>query len=449
MKSIVPLTIAALSLPCISHADLEADALREKIDRLQAELAAAQGQLAQMEGGDAAPVVPAAEPAKDVTVADAQEDDSWRSKLDLGGGIAVNYILGSYTRDGGRGPERGGNGGNFEFSTFRLNFDYNAEGAGFTGSGEYRFMDGYHFPRKFWFGWRGADESLLRVGHTLVPFGEGEWGPSKNWFYDGSYYVGLADDADIGVAYQFARGPWTIDLGYFLMAEPSGFGDSTDSARFGADIVDNGSPYAHYEERNQVNLRVVRKLDLGKETTLDLGGSFQAGMLIADDRFAEDSYQLATALHAKWKRGPWEIVGQATAWDYAADYHSSTGLSNDLIGMGAYDFEDPVASRAFLPSVSFAYIVEPKNIDWLDEITFYNDFSVMMKSGSDEFGNALRNSAMNTVGASLAIGDWFIFCDWVYSNGNYVVGNDPVTDFGANLNQTWQSRFNVNIGYSF
>jgi len=57
----------------------------------------------------------------------------------------------------------------------------------------------------------------------------------------------------------------------------------------------------------------------------------------------------------------------------------------------------------------------------------------------------------------LARGDWHIYSDLAYSNGNYFVGNenddysriDGVSDFGVNGNDHWYYRFNLNLGYYY
>ena len=154
------------------------------------------------------------------------------------------------------------------------------------------------------------------------------------------------------------------------------------------------------------------------------------------------------ALHGKaeWKK--WELLTQVTVYDYRPDYDDDAGLSNDLVAMGAYDFAFPVASQGVLPSAALAYTIEP-DIDWIDTITFYENFSVILKDGEDEFGRDLKDSALNVLGCSIARGPWFIYVDWAFSNGNYFVGDKSFTNFGANRDQDWQSRVNMNIGIYF
>jgi hypothetical protein len=61
---------------------------------------------------------------------------------------------------------------------------------------------------------------------------------------------------------------------------------------------------------------------------------------------------------------------------------------------------------------------------------------------------------------SIARGGWFIYVDYALSNGNLFVGNrddvfgdtvadSSVGDLGANRNDRWNSRFNINFGYYF
>ncbi|SHK44040.1 hypothetical protein SAMN02745181_3824 [Rubritalea squalenifaciens DSM 18772] len=447
------LLAAATFVPSLVHAQEDVDALRDKVAALEKELDQARRELAAATEKENNPP-PKAFSSKETTPLPVPlripADSSFSiGKLQIGGAIRANYVLGSYQEDGLPGPQRGGNGGNFELDTFRTNFDYNKAGTGFTAKAEYRFYNGYHFPHTAWAGWRNEDDSIIRVGLNRVPFGAGAYGTSHNWFFDLGYYVGLTDDMDMGVSYTTSCGDWQIDLAYYLGAEPNFFGDSSDSGRYSYDIIDNGSAHSHYRERHQINLRAIRTFTFEEDNTLALGASFQAGLLEADKRYAHDSHQLAAAIHAKWNRGPWEVISQLSAWDYAADYRSSSGLSNDLIGMGAYDYEAPVASRALLPALGIAYKWETDHIDWLDYITFYNDFSVILKDGHDPAGSKLKNSAMNVLGMSFTRGNWHIYCDWAYSNGNLFVGDDPLTDFGANEEQEWQSRFNINFGYYF
>ena len=49
--------------------------------------------------------------------------------------------------------------------------------------------------------------------------------------------------------------------------------------------------------------------------------------------------------------------------------------------MGVYGFAWPVASDWTIPSIALSYTWSPKRINWIDTITFYNDYSFIMKNG--------------------------------------------------------------------
>ena len=108
--------------------------------------------------------------------------------------------------------------------TFRFNLDY--ENGPVIAKAEYRFYDGYNFLHTGWLGYNFEDEIQLQVGLNRVPFGPGPYGVSQSWSFDQHYYVGLADDMDLGAKYTFHPGDWTIDLGYYYEVSSIGSLDS-------------------------------------------------------------------------------------------------------------------------------------------------------------------------------------------------------------------------------
>lgn len=376
--------------------------------------------------------------------------------LTIGGAIRANYIYGDYETDDSGAPQRGGEGGDFELDTFRINLDY--ERGPVVAKGEYRWYSGYNFLHTGWVGYNFEDGGQVQVGLNRVPFGVGAYGPSNNWFFDLHYYVGLADDMDYGVKYSNSIGNLTYDVAYYIAAEHSFLGASSDSARYSYDIVDNGTPYSHYEERNQGNVRLIYSALQDTMVPTDVGVSLQAGQLRADKAFAENTEAYAASVHSSSSMGPWTLMLQCTSYKYDADYKGDE-LTNDLITMGAYDFAWPVASEGLIPSVALSYTWEVAG-DWADSLTFYNDYSMILKDGELPDGTSFNDTAMNVTGVAIAKGGWYIYVDYAYSNGNYFVGDrgdvygatyeeSQVGDFGANLNDKWNGRFNINFGYYF
>ena len=381
--------------------------------------------------------------------------------LKVGGAVRANYVLGDYVTDGSDGPQRGGNGGDFELDTFRVNLDYAQNN--FLGKVEYRFYNGYNFLHTGWIGYNFSNGSQVQIGVNRVPFGIGDYGAENSWFFDQHFYVGLCDDMDLGAKYSLPLGNLVVDAAYYAGAEFEGLGDSTGSARYSYDIVDDasyigkfphGRAYASYIERNQLNLRGTYTIDTGS-LSAQIGISLQWGQLEAQTDLAEDSDAFAFAVHANSNLGPWAIKMQLSHYKYQADY--TNGANNDLIAMGAYDFAWPVASEGTIPSIALSYTWSPKGIDWIDSITFYNDYSVIIKKGDTLDGTPFNDSALNVTGMSIASGGWYIYVDYAISNGNYFVGNEEdtyatfsdVSDFGINGPNDWDRRFNINFGYYF
>jgi hypothetical protein len=384
--------------------------------------------------------------------------------LTIGGAIRANYVQGDYVEDGSDAPQRGGNGGNFELDVFRINLSY--EQGPVVGKAEYRWYNGYNFLHTGWIGYNFEKGCQVQVGLNRVPFGVGAYGPANSWFFDQHYYVGLSDDMDYGIKYVKSFENLTLDLAYYVSAENSFNGASSESARYSYDLVDNGSEFGHYKERNQVNVRAILSVLQDTKMPTDVGISAQWGEMIANEDFAEDSDAYAASVHSKTTVGNAALMLQLTQYKYDAKFKDTVDTNgmvvshtDDLITMGAYDFAWPVASEGMIPSVAVSYTIQPQ-VAWIDSITFYNDYSVIVKDGELSDGTAFNDSALNVTGMAIAKDGWYIYVDYAYSSGNYFVGNEDdvygatyadssVGDFGANLNDDWKGRFNINFGYYF
>lgn len=429
--------VAGLTFVSSAHGEqLSAQELDSRIQTLEQELAQLKAQKAGVSDNKESATSSDSDGTIDTNADEFIIHDTLGGRLKVGGAIRANYVIGDY--DTGSGPGRGGNGGNFELDTFRVNLDYT--NGQWTGKAEYRFYNGYNFFHTLQAGYKFADGGVLEVGLTRVPFGIGAYGPANSWFFDQHYYVGLADDMDVGAVYTKSIGDWTLDVAFFARPEWNGNGNTKDSTRYSYDIVDTGAPNAHYTEQGQLNLRAIRKFD-GKVAT-QIGGSLQISRLEGDSIFADDTFGYAAAVHMKNSFGPWTLMTQLTRYDYNPDYTGIDGSNDELIAMGAFDWAAPVASKAWLPSAALSYTWSPERIGWIDSITFYNDFSIILKDG-----DGMNDSALNVLGMAIAKGGWYIYVDYARSNGNYFVGSRG--DFGANSDNKWQDRFNINFGYYF
>ncbi len=377
--------------------------------------------------------------------------------LTIGGAMRVNYVNGDYVVNGDA-PQRGGNGGNFELDTFRINASLDYEQL--IGKFEYRWYNGYNFLHTGWLGYDFTDAGEIQAGVTRVPFGPGPYGVSQSWFFDQHYYLGLADDMDLGIKYLFEEGNWDIALAYFISSEGNWNGASEDSARYSYDIVrwtsglqSDGSvisaPVNGYEERNQFNVRAIYKAsDIAVPT--DIGISLQYGELKGTS--SDDGNHWAASGHMINRHNNFTLATQLTRLEI--DISKNNPLASDeLIPMGAYDFAWPATTMAWIPAVSLSYHYDATTLPWLDYVLPYIEYSNIIKDA-----DSANDSDMLTLGAAWASGGWYIYSDLVYSTGNLFIGNigddysnvyQGVGDFGANGNDQRNMRFNINFGYYF
>jgi hypothetical protein len=381
----------------------------------------------------------------------AQADKMTFGPLTVGGAIRANYVYGDYPDDGSGAAQRGAEGGNMELDTFRINLDYEQDAL--VGKAEYRWYNGYNFLHTGWVGMNLSETDQIQVGVNRTPFGAGPYGISQSYFFDQTYYVGLADDMDLGVKYSGKLGSASLDLGYYYSAQPNGVGTTDEAARYDRDLVpdDDGNGY---EERNQFNARLIQPVQLAEGVTSDIGASIQVGELKnkgnVDD--GDDATAVAGALHAVTQINNWKLGLQYTAYDYGID-------GSDLVNSGFFDYYQTIAAKGQIPSISLSYYHETPDIGWLDYVIPYVEYSTVLKDGMTaetvaEDGTVtpaqdFKDSELITAGAAWGSGGWYVYTEVAYSDGNGFVGGDPFTDVGANLNQTSQYRFNINFGYYF
>ena len=369
--------------------------------------------------------------------APAVEPEKTPFPVRIGGAMRVNYVYGDYDNS-----RRGEDIGDVDLDNFRINVDLDHENI--IGKAEYRFYDGYSMMHTAWLGYRSDGLGSLKAGIVRVPFGPGPYGASASWFFDQHYYVGLSDDMDLGVMWTKPFGDLTVDLAYYVEDEGNWDGNSLDSARYSYDVVRrkadeaNGAAGAGFEESHQFNLRLVYSTDgMG-----DLGASFQYGMLKGKNVDDDGADHYAVSAHAKTPVGAFTLMSQITYYEYDITDDTPWG-TGELIPMGAYDYAALVASRAVIPALSLSYGgIDTSGISWLDGVTPYVEWSSIMKRADGH-----NDSSMFTMGAAWARGGWYIYTDFVFSDGNYFVGDTG--DFGANADNEWQKRFNINFGYYF
>jgi hypothetical protein len=368
--------------------------------------------------------------------------------LTIGGAIRANYYVGDYTSGGAQDLNRGDDGA-VSLDILRLNADYTR--GDWKAKFEYRFYpgysnnnsDSYSMIHTAWLGYDFDNDDQVQVGINRVPFGPGAYGISQSWFFDQHYYVGLADDMDLGVKYSGIRGNLSFDLAYYYSSEGSYFGEnfSNDSVRYSYDVSNESGN--GYEERNQFNARAIYATELG-DVKVDLGASAQYGMLESNGP-QDDGDHYAVSIHPVFKWNNWTLSTQLTKYEYDVDDTQPLG-TDTLVQFGAFDFPTTVAAEAWVAGASLSYYHEIEAVDWVDYVIPYFEYSSIIKEESN-----FNDSDLMTVGAAWGRGGWYIYTELAASNGNDFVGNENGYNsrFGSNFDEDWQTRFNINFGYYF
>ena len=366
--------------------------------------------------------------------------ESGKPPIKLGGVIGVNYVYGSYDEPHPRGTDIG----RAELELFRLNADLNYQNV--IGRVEYRWYNdssNYSMFHTAWLGVGLGDSGTLKAGVVRVPFGPTAYGVSSSWFFDQHFYVGLADDMDLGISWQGASGRLTLDVGYYPSSEFRGKGSSLESARYAYDVVRTGDEVEiGFEEQHQFNFRAIYTLESGTE----LGGSLQYGLLQGTNIDGDDSGEHhALSGHMKNDFGGFTLYSQLTYYVYDITDATPWG-TGDLIYMGAYNYADLVASEGIIPAVSLRYNgFDTSGASWLDSVTPYVEWSSILKQA-----DGFNDSQLVTVGAAWTIGALYMYSDVAISDGNYFVGFDSAGgDFGSNEDDSWNWRLNFNFRYYF
>ena len=375
----------------------------------------------------------------------AQEEK--KSPIKVGGAMRTNYIYGSYT-------DRRGEEGDIKLEMFRLNADLNFDKI--SSRLEYRWYPkysdkqtgGYSMIHTAWLGYNLGDLGTVKAGIVRVPFGPSPYGVSSSWFFDQHFYVGLADDMDLGIRWSDTLDKLTLDVGYFLTSEPQTIGNSLASSRYSYDIVRWGEGKDKeekeknangYDEQHQFNLRAIYAL----EGIADLGVSLQYGLLKSTGIDDDGANHYALSAHTKNSFFDFTLFSQFSY--YAHNITDKTPWdTGDLIPMGAYDSAWPIASKGLIPALSLRYGgINTSGISWIDSVTPYVEASTILKTVDD-----FNDSTLVTLGASWTVlGALYIYTDLALSDGNFFAGSDG--DFGKNENNTWNRRVNFNFGYYF
>ena len=309
---------------------------------------------------------------------------------------------------------------------FRLNIDGSSDDI--LISAEYRFYAYMHVLKHGWIGYQFADGSQLQFGINQIPFGLLPYAAHNSWF-GVPYYVGLADNYDMGIKYQRSDGPWQWHLGFYKNEE---FSDASSLGRYAFDLVLDGDQ--QNEKINQLNLRAAYDFGLGTSCETEFAVSAQAGQLYNHDTDARGDHWAAAA-HIDSRCGRWGFQLQGASYQFNPD--NPQAVSDDVVRVGAFEGSYDIDADADIAVANIAYNFNPR---WerIDQLICYNDYSQLFKSIE-----GARDSQINTTGCAIGSGPLFVYLDHIYARNMAFLNGD----MGAGGNDRWRRRININVGY--
>jgi hypothetical protein len=176
---------------------------------------------------------------------------------------------------------------------------------------------------------------------------------------------------------------------------------------------------------------------------VELGASVQVGGIYnGTETIEEAEVSTAFAGHVNANFGNFNFKGEFINYSYNAQ--GDGGQDLDIVQMGAYGFNYPVASEASMYVAGLAYSI-PVEIGPISNIQAYVDYTFMDKSLEE------LNDAHHLVpGFLISAGAIYTYVDLALGK------NQPwLTDsFGLGLGEgvedpDWNARFNINMGYYF
>ena len=355
----------------------------------------------------------------------------WRSDEQLIDGLdfrvtgsfafSFNYRAWPKAQVAGEGYKRGAEGPQALFD--RVGFGFKSSYKDLVVAAEFRFYRKFGTIHHGYIGYR-SDLVELYAGVHRVPFGILDYA-SHNWFETLPYYLGLADDLDLGFKAVIRRGGLDVQLAYYVQAEPSQFGSSIDSARYSYDVVltnqdelcapyadsssthpvdpcDFGGHPASNEERHNGVARVAYTWQHRAEDSTEIGASGQFGGLYngQTERFGT---RWAAALHYTGTYRGFNFQLEGIYYDNRPQ--NPMGQSREWLTLGAWNVPYRVARRGAVAVGNIAYTLKLKN-RVIDSVMFYNDHSFLWKPD-----DGFDYSQMNVTGLLLVSGYIFIYLD--------------------------------------
>jgi len=286
------------------------------------------------------------------------------------------------------------------------------------------------------------EAGLVYKPFTIYPY------PQNGWTYHIPFFLGYGNNIAPGINWNYHDKDWDVKLGYYPEMLATNLRYSPESATYD-DLAGNAFPSQkayQNEKRNQVNTRIVRKLetDFGKQEFGISGAIAQLHNDITD----KDGKYYAVGLHTENNYKRFNL--QSSVIHYQYDAKNPDGVNSDMTLMGANGLTPAyfIASEGTVTSLNLAYTLPIKDFGKLKAIRFYNDYSYL-----DKVRNDWSDSQMNTTGMMFIASPFMVWADYTWGkNSNIIGGSTNATGFTTATSENsdkWLYRINLNLGFTF
>ncbi|MEW7964365.1 hypothetical protein AB0858_07005, partial [Acinetobacter baumannii] len=298
------------------------------------------------------------------------KSDDGTDSLKLGGVVRLNQRYEDW-----EGPNRGF--GKLHFDIFRVDLKGKFDDAYINAS--YMVQDQQKTSiEKAYVGYNLDANNSIEAGLVYKPFTIYPY-PQNGWTYHIPFFLGYGNNIAPGINWNYHNKDWDVKLGYYPQMLETNLRYSPESATYD-DLAGNAFPSQkayQNEKRNQVNTRIVRKLetDFGKQEFGVSGAIAQLHNDITD----KDGKYYAVGLHTENNYKRFNL--QSSLIHYQYDAKNPDGVNSDMTLMGANGLTPAyfIASEGTIASLNLAYTLPVTNMGKLKAIKFYNDYSYLDK----------------------------------------------------------------------
>lgn len=319
--------------------------------------------------------------------------------------------------------------GGFSFNQARLGVL--ADWRGFSMHMELRFFTWMIVMRQAWIQYEWEDNAV-QAGLIQRPWGRQPWS-SDSWWFTLGWYVGLADDYDLGVKYTKDNDRYRLDVMYSVQ-DAAGFLDPT--ARWATDLTPSG------EQQNRQfstgSARFLWKFQHGEGSETRIGAFGSIGLMQNAVTGENGNRWYAGATYHGDYDG-WRPLVQFTRQEFNPnnpDEVNGVQVDDRVVRVSQFvEFRD-MAAKAWLFNVNLAKHI-PFNRKYLQALVPYIEWSWFMKDEDD-----FADSHLITPGLQIQMYNVWLWFD-ILIGRNAVFMNDSPEQSGIGAGGIRPDRFEV------